>query len=147
MSTTYVYSTHHAAKVTHIGTLERVECGFVFVSYFAFSDTPPEGRRVCAGCLAAIAWQDGAEERARARAELLAERRRAVQAERERLVTDAMLLGYDTNAAVARFLGMPLRVVVRCLAEAQRNAGARSRFEWGYEVGYQDGAASRWTQQ
>lgn len=152
----YVTSDHGGAKVTHIGDLHYLLCGYVLGGYFHITDEPPEGMRVCARCLkrqtliaekkARKVHAEASRVAAAAARDAEREARRLLRAygppsaraqrydQRDSLIVAALIEGLD-NAGVARRFGWSLRTVVRHLDAAEKRAGAVTRFRWGYVVG------------
>ncbi|MDQ1712785.1 MAG: hypothetical protein QOE45_2235 [Frankiaceae bacterium] len=156
MATTYVYSTDPRARVTHVGNLHGTACGFVFFASFHVSEDAPPARPICKRCIArahAAALREARlecrlvedpEKNARVRRARIAARRAALiaarQAQRDALIIAALKEGL-ANVAVARRLHMGLRTAVRRISTAQRRAGVKTRFQWGYKIGFAEGRA------
>ena len=143
--TTYVYSLHGGAKVTHIGSAAGAACGAVFMSTFNVSLIAPPNRPLCAICVARVGTREALtvaktrrlremvqakDANATYRAALRADR----QAERDAAIVALLAEGLD-NVGVGRRLRMSLRTVTREVNGAMYRAGAKSRFQWGYHVG------------
>lgn len=151
---TYVTSTHASAKVAHIGNAYYTACRYVFTGPFVVTSTPPEGMRECSRCLDALglaleeaASLGAAMDEVQKQETLNAARdtwERHVREHdlalrfdsRDRQITLLLVRGFE-NVEIARELGWSLRSTVRHLTSARERAGARTRFQWGYLLGFE----------
>lgn len=118
---TYVFSLRDGARLAHIGNAHATACGIVLTSSFHVAERVPADRVVCARCASAVgSLPDDAPG--------------ALTLARDGAITALLALGLN-NAGVAKRLHLGLNTAVRYIGEAQRRAGARTRFEWGYLVG------------
>jgi hypothetical protein len=138
------------ATVTHIGNMYGTLCGQVLAGPYEVTPDRPEGRPLCATC---GAGSSRARTAARSEAQITVETvtiheamhkaaRAAVERDRDNLTVSLLREGLE-NQGVARQMGVALRTAVRYINDAQRRAGARTRFQWGFRCGFAAGRASR----
>lgn len=125
--TTYVHTLAGPSRVAHLGTGEKTLCGQVLRSFYRVTAHFPADRRLCLHC------EDRAESKVRRNARVhryLAQRDAAFAA----LLKEGL-----GNGSLVRRTGLGLRTVSRYVNEAIYRAGVRSRFQWGYKLGYDAG--------
>jgi DNA-binding CsgD family transcriptional regulator len=112
--------------VAHIGNAHSTVCGFIFTSAFTVLDAVPVDRSLCRRCA----------ERAEVAATGGSIGRRLTA--RDAAIVELLKQGLD-NVGVARRLKLGMRTTVRYINDAMRRADARSRFQWGYLLGFEAG--------
>ena len=127
----YVTSTHGSARLAHIG-YPLTACGLIFTSPHRASDNMPNDRRICRRCINE-ATSRGLITYDEAAALLRRTPDTTVRAVLAQII--AMLIDGAADREVAQRLGVSLRTVNRYTAAAMREAGARTRFQWGYKLG------------
>lgn len=126
---TYVTSLHGNAKLTHIG-YPITACGKSFIAAFETSREVPADRPICELCVeraTGYGWITADE------ADYLLGREVVRLDVPDTIV--ALLIAGAADREVARRLGVSMRTVSRYIANAMHEAGARTRFQWGYRVG------------
>jgi hypothetical protein len=124
----YVTSTVANARVAHLG-YPLTACRKIFTGPHAVSDDMPADRRICRDCVlnaTGLGWLTTDEAVA-----LLG--RKQPEPRRPQIVP--LLVEGRSDRDVARQLGVSMRTVSRIVHAAMREAGARTRFQWGYKVG------------
>jgi len=123
---TYVTSRDRGARLAHIGYPVTV-CGVAFVGPHRTSSNMPADRSICRACVAGalgFGWITADEADALLRHE-------PITAD---LLLPLLIEGRSDREITLR-LGVSGRTLSRRIAAAMREAGARTRFQWGYLVG------------
>lgn len=123
---TYVMSLDGNARLAHIGH-PITACGVTFVGPHRTSENMPADRAICGECVSsalAFGWITANE------AEALAQH----QPEMTDLLMPMLIDGRSDREIMLR-LSVSGRTLSRRIAAAMQEAGARTRFQWGYRVG------------
>ena len=123
----FVTSTSRQGRRAHVGTGRTPLCGTYLVNEVRVTANFPADRHLCPRC-AQVAVAEGAMSKGEAEILLAYE---PVVRDYDDLIA---LLRQDTDAAVARALGVSLRTVVRRVHDGMTEVGARTRFDFGYRV-------------
>ncbi|HEU0131872.1 MAG TPA: hypothetical protein VFQ85_12860 [Mycobacteriales bacterium] len=147
MAATFVMSLHRNARLAHYGDLCATACGQVFPDPFraVVLEELPADRVVCARCAGSPVT---AQERAEAVNEgvRLHGRVAAMWRQQDAELVEVMLRGGSVEE-IARHFRISVRSASRRIAAAKDRAGVVTRFQWGYEVGWQHGATDTARQQ
>jgi hypothetical protein len=123
---TYVTSLDARARLAHIGH-PVTACGVVFVGAHRKSANMPNDRTICREC---VAVATGYGWITRDEADVLL---RFQPAPTDLLLP--LLIAGHTDREIALRLGVSMRTISRRVQAAMQEAGARTRFAWGYRAG------------
>jgi DNA-binding NarL/FixJ family response regulator len=124
---TYVSSIQRGVRVAHLGNEHGVACGRKFFSAFYVSASLPADRYLCQRCADKTAHR-----------EQVAAARQSSDVVRDALIVSLLADGLD-DAALCQRLRIGTRTASRYINDAQRRAGARTRFQWAFRKGFQRG--------
>ena len=147
MSERYVTSTHRTARRAHFGDSRSTLCGLWLTGTLRYSDLPFDDRMTCTRCVQ-VAFEKGTLTATEAVA-ALEYQPTAARARKGRYDTQEMdraLAAFKEglrDTEVAERLRVSLRGVARRAGQGMADAGARTRFEWGYRIGLAEGRAGR----
>ena len=130
----YVTSDNHSTKYVHIGN--PTLCGYVFVRPRVCTDLPND-RVVCPECVTkatGLGWVTANEAVALLQWKPESVRQPGPQRHGADRIVPMMIDGCS-DSEIARKLTVSPRTVHRLVADAMRDAGARTRFQWGFLVG------------
>lgn len=135
----YVTSLRANARYAHVGSLAATACGVYSPDPFKVAQTRhlPANRLLCPRCARSFVTP---EERADAlNLDVPVESLPSVKARKRDMEVARVLLDGGSNKQVSRALRLSQRETVRVIAAAMDRAGVRSRFAWGYLLGYEAG--------
>ncbi len=125
----YVTSLRADAKLAHIG-YPVTTCGVIFPGVHRVTDHMPADRRICPECVSnatGFGWITEDEAAALLR---IAPTERDIPA-----AVVEMLIEGTSDREMAHRLGVSMRTISRYVSSAMQQAGAQTRFQWGYLVG------------
>ena len=128
----YVISGAANARYAHLG-YPITACGKVFVGPHRTSENMPADRALCRTCVreaTGLGWLTADEADAMLGR---APNPRTGRQGADQLVP--LLTEGRSDRDVALHLGVSMRTVQRLVADAMREVGARTRFQWGYRLG------------